>query len=193
MLGHYKYKNGLCSNIRSKEILPIWVAGVHWTFGNIKYIISKLNDEYFKKFLSYLPKEFRNWKWQNFKKLFSSLNKIRNRCSHNNVIYNFESKNFLPNKFILNEIKNKTKTKKKLEFYSDFLNTNIKFIEIKNDQIRKIKIYDIVLLIDKLNSKSEKKYMLKTQIDKKMKKFLKNEKMNSEIINLFVDLINYKK
>ncbi len=190
LLGNYKYKNGICSNIRCHDILPIWIIGIQWTFGNIKYIISKLNNESFNQFLLYLPKEFQKWEKNNINELFFNLNKIRNRCSHNNVIYNYQCKNFFPNNFILK--KHQISTKEYNNEYSIFYKIDKIPKKIENNKNRKIKIYDIVILIDKLNGRNEKNYPLEKQINSKIEKIINSKKINKEILNLLINLINYQ-
>ncbi len=104
-----------------KEI-PIWTLSIHWSFGNVNKILKYLNKCLLKNVLDNL---FECFDLDIFNEIISLIKKIRNRCCHNNVVYNFTSK-----------------ISKK--FYESKINIDIK---------KELRIFDIVLLLDFLNKK----------------------------------------
>lgn len=89
------------------------------------------------------------------------INKLRNRCCHNNVVYNFETKF---NKKVLGTIMSKSR----------------------------IKIYDLVLILDTLQNKSAStKHSLSKCFDKKINDYF--SKINPDLKQIILNSMNYTK
>ena len=74
-----------------KEI-PLWCICIYWSFGDIRKILYKYLDSFlFNKFFDKLNNSKIN-KYE-FKKIVKMMNKVRNKCCHNNVVYNWSYKN----------------------------------------------------------------------------------------------------
>ena len=144
------------------EEIPIWTLAIHWGFGNIDKILNHLNKSLLKNISDNFSKDL---DLKVFKYIISLIKKIRNRCCHNNVVYNFTSE--IPENF--------------RDFYKSKINQDIK---------KELRISDIVLLLDFLNKKT--KNNLKLVFKKKVETYIEKEGFDGDIKTKLLDYINYR-
>lgn len=155
-----KYKN-------QKDSIPIWTLFIFASFGDLIKFFNYLNDELKIKVLKF---GFKN-KFKKiiiFNKVINILKKIRNRCCHCNVLYDFESDSDKKNLkcFLENEIKH--------------LTSNIRIFDI-------IKILDYLVVSNNNVSISE-------MFEKKFnEKIIKSNSIPEVCINELKKIMNFKK
>ncbi len=147
-----------------KKEIPIWTLAIHWSFGNIDKILNHLNESLLKNISDNFSKDL---DLKVFKYIIGLIKEIRNRCCHNNVVYNFTSK--IPENF--------------RDFYKSEINQDIK---------KKLRISDIVLLLDFLNKKTKNNNNLKLVFNKKVKNYIEKEGFDGDIKTKLLDYINYR-
>lgn len=135
----------LSKSCKKNNAYPLWSLSVYWTFGNIKNLIHWLNDDIVKQVINKFQNNISQMNPQEFRIILNILNNLRNRCCHNNVIYNFNSRI---------EIGKKHRTKWIL----------------LNDNYRQIKIYDLVRFLEQLTGETEK---LKNEFQNNVNKHIK--------------------
>ncbi len=150
------------------EDVPIWTLSVFWTFGNAISIYKKLDT----KIKNNIIDEYFNGIFDDsdeLLKIFAWLKTIRNASCHNNVIYNLSVKN------------NASK-------FFDLLD------EVPLTKHPRVKIFDVVRIIDVILGKEGKDRSLENQFDKKFKKIIVDqENISIESIKYIKNLMNYKK
>lgn len=151
------------------ENVPIWVLSVYWNFGDVKKIIEYLNNFLQDQLIELIQKNLKiQLNREMFIALITMLTKIRNRCAHNNVIYNFS-----------------------------YMNDEVKSFISKNSLIssNKINIFNLVQILDKLLRRNGKN-LLEDLILKNLEKLINNNNeskcMNLEIYTLLKQKIGIK-
>lgn len=118
-------KNDLVIHCEKNKYFPIWSLSIYWSFGIIRNILVEYINRNILKEIKNKFDLFKSINVDEFNLIICILNKVRNLCSHNNVVYNFRYK--------LNEKQN----------------FNKKYIR------NKTKIYDVVVLLNKLKLTNE--------------------------------------
>lgn len=161
--------NASCNNILFKKykkyesLIPIWTYGIYFSFGDLLKLFKNLKEEIQFMIIQFNFCCFKNV--NDFTTIMSIIKNIRNRCCHNNVVYNLKIKK-----------------------------TNIKlnqFIESKHNKYNSIKLYDFVLLLDKVNNINKYENSLKSIFKKKIDKLLKSKNIPEICKNQILKIINY--
>lgn len=146
--------------------VPIWTLSIYWSFGDAIKIFESLNKNIKKSIISSV---FEN-KFENigeFIKIICMLKNIRNRICHNNVLYNIEVKN--------NE-----------DVFLKFLKRHIDY------KSNKIKLSDVVKIIDIISEKKE--YKLWTIFSLKVKsKIIDSKNLMDSSKNFILNQMNFPK
>lgn len=144
--------------------IPIWKLSIHWGFGNINKILNHLNKSLLKNISDNFSKDL---DLKIFNEIISLIKKIRNRCCHNNVVYNFTSK-------IHKNFK---------KFYKSKIDQNI---------TRELRIFDIVLLLDFLNKKTKNNNNLKSTFNKKVNTYIEEKGIDVDIKTKLLNYMNHR-
>ncbi|MDE5599872.1 MAG: Abi family protein, partial [Ureaplasma sp.] len=137
--------------------IPIWTLCLSWSFGDLITIFKSLNKNLQKKIIN--SYENLSWNIDEFIRIMTALNKVRNRTAHNNVLYNISIKlNYFMKPFF----------KKNFDLQISFHSNSIC-------------LYDIVKIIDKISNIDKGNRSLKTFFVEKTNEIIKLSKNIPEI------------
>lgn len=145
------------------QLIPIWTYGIYFSFGDLLKLFTCLKKEIQIMIIKFNFCCFQNT--NDFIEIMWIIKNIRNRCCHNNVVYNLKIKN---NNVKLNQ-----------------------FIDINNNKNNSIKLYDFILLLDKVNNINKYENTLKSVFQKKIDKFLKSNNIPDICKNEILKIMNY--
>lgn len=149
---------------KDRTKIPIWSYGIYINYGQLNKLFGYLQDNLQKEIIKFNFKIFKNI--DQFLACMETLKNVRNRCCHNNVVYNLKIRKH--NQIINRVINKKTKHSS-------------------------VGLYDIVVLIDNINNKNNYENNLKKIFLKKANKYIFQ---NKNIINICKEeikkIINYK-
>lgn len=148
---------------KQPSLIPIWTYGIYFSFGDLLKLFKNLKEEIQVMIIQFNFCCFKNT--NDFITIMSIIKNIRNRCCHNNVVYNLKIK----------------KTNIKL---NQFINNN-------HNKYNSIKLYDFVLLLDKVNNINKYENSLKSVFQKKLDKFLKSNNIPEICKNQILKITNY--
>ena len=141
---------------------PLYSLCLTWTFGMSIKVFNNLNNSIQQKILRNYFRQINNIKLDTFRYLLYSFKELRNKISHNNVIYNFKLKKIneivykiiSKNELVKNDRRIKEKTEKKVKKDLSKLPTS------------KYKLIDIVRIIAKVTNNQEIENLISKQINK---------------------------
>lgn len=141
--------NELLKRYKNVQQVPIWSLFIYADFGSIIKLFNKLSKQLKENIIDYIFEGKQNINVEEFVSICKILKNIRNKCCHNNVLYNFES----------NE-----------KQASKFLRLVYKF------PIKKVKLFQIIQLLD--DWPPFKKSNLVLKISEAIKKYIFDENIN---------------
>ena len=102
-------KNNLLKKYQTVENVPLWSLFVYADFGNILKFYTSLSNELKMSIINHIFKINNYLSIYEFESICRIFKNIRNRCCHNNVLYNFSFENFSVKDFLKNKYLIETK------------------------------------------------------------------------------------
>lgn len=150
--------------------MALYVISLSWTFGRTNYFLKYLVNSIKKRIIDNYFNQLCNLKVESFVLILETLRILRNKISHNNVIYNIDYFQLL--------IEGYKKSKNKLLILNSDISSKLK-IEIKNKEIRLFQIIEILNKIipeDNISNIFQFKLLnLKDKIDSESFSYIKSK------------------